>query len=61
MLFCKVLQTVIPFLYLMWDTVRESAPGGGSITLVVFAVLSFMVVFGCQLKTLYKTYLRNER
>ncbi len=58
MLFCKLFQTMIPFLYLMWDSARESEKGGGSITLVVFSALSCVVVFGFQLKTLYKTYLK---
>ena len=60
MLICKIFQTVIPFLYLMWDAAREGAPGGGSITLVVVAALFCVVVFGCQLKTLYTTYLRSR-
>jgi len=51
----KIIQVVLSFAYLLYDTISQNAPGPGTTVLVVVACLSELLLLGCESYTLYTT------
>jgi hypothetical protein len=56
----KITQVVLSLAYLLYDTVRQDAPGPGTTALVVVACLSDLLLLGCESYTLYTTIHRPD-